>query len=515
MKNKKMLSALLALSLMASTAVPAFATETEKAALTPADASATQAVSGNKGTTSVILNLEEGEKPEESIMVADIPVILPIIMDLQGNITVPTNAKIANKNTTPIRVTEIKATPASGWSVVDYGDTEFGEDDVDKKQLALALRGDELTSGGSFDLTENNWDIESEEALDLEMGAKLPRQTELQNMEIAKMSFSVRMIWELTLTQKNRALSGYTGDEAESLVIPRYVSGNGENGTYEDYTYTMKTIAGSSFENCTNLASVEIPDTVETIGARAFAGCTSLTSVTIPASVTTIGSQAFADCTALTSLTIPGSVTSIASDAFGGCSNLTTISVDAFENSIPGAGWGVASSCVKWAGYEDETNYTLNDIGLATKYFKVQQNNTSIFPGYNTSVYTVPEYFVADAADAKNCGLTAGRKYYIKRLGPSAFSWFQETTPEKKAPWYQSRLDKLCWDMPYVEWIDAKTFYPFGGAGCGYGLQHVSGLFTYSWTSGTYIMAKVNSKANSCGTGWQNGNARTTVNVCY
>ena len=54
-----------------------------------------------------------------------------------------------------------------------------------------------------------------------------------------------------------------------------------------------------TFQNCTSLTSVTIPDSVTSIGNTAFLGCTSLTSITIPDSVTSIGEYAFYECNSL------------------------------------------------------------------------------------------------------------------------------------------------------------------------------------------------------------------------
>ena len=81
-----------------------------------------------------------------------------------------------------------------------------------------------------------------------------------------------------------------------------------------------------AFMDCTNLTTVEIPDSV-TFLDYAFMNCTSLTSIDIPDSVTSIAG-AFYGCTALTSVEIPETVTDINS-AFSGCTGITSINVPA------------------------------------------------------------------------------------------------------------------------------------------------------------------------------------------
>ena len=97
-----------------------------------------------------------------------------------------------------------------------------------------------------------------------------------------------------------------------------------------------------AFRNCSDLASITIPDSVTSIGYSVFSGCSGLTSITIPDSVTSIGDWAFFGCSGLKSITIPDSVTSIGEYAFSGCSGLKRVSI---PDGVTSIGWGVFSGC--------------------------------------------------------------------------------------------------------------------------------------------------------------------------
>ena len=108
----------------------------------------------------------------------------------------------------------------------------------------------------------------------------------------------------------------YTG----SIIIPKTL-------VYEDVLYNVTSIGGQAFRYCSDLTSIEIPNSITSIGDYAFSGCTGLTSVEIPNSVISIGLQAFYGCTGLTSMEIPSSVISIGRLAFAACTGLTSIVV--------------------------------------------------------------------------------------------------------------------------------------------------------------------------------------------
>ncbi len=85
----------------------------------------------------------------------------------------------------------------------------------------------------------------------------------------------------------------------------------------------VTSIGGYAFYGCSNLVSIDVPDTVNYFGAHAFDGCSSVGSVAIPDGTTVIGSSAFRGCSSLASAAIPGSVSSLGTYAFYGCSGMT------------------------------------------------------------------------------------------------------------------------------------------------------------------------------------------------
>ena len=169
---------------------------------------------------------------------------------------------------------------------------------------------------------------------------------------------------------------------SSNIVIP-------ESFVFSGKTYTVTSIGESAFYDCSNLASITIPNSVTSIGDDAFRYCSNLTSITIPNSVTSIGRYAFEwtawydnqpdgmiyinkvaykykgtmpdntiieiqdgtisiagvafdGCSGLTSVIIPNSVTCIGSHAFLGCSGLASISI---PNSVTSIGSHAFSGC--------------------------------------------------------------------------------------------------------------------------------------------------------------------------
>lgn len=122
-----------------------------------------------------------------------------------------------------------------------------------------------------------------------------------------------------TCMTKEAAFTSTSGNNVSGNLIIPAIAYNDDNG------YTVTTIGFGSFNGCSGLTSVEIPNTVIDIEDYAFRNCTGLTSFTIPDSVTNIGSSAFRYCSGLTSIIIPSAVSSIDAYAFGGCTGLKSV----------------------------------------------------------------------------------------------------------------------------------------------------------------------------------------------
>ena len=123
----------------------------------------------------------------------------------------------------------------------------------------------------------------------------------------------------LTSSQGNIAMVVAGGDYRGGITIPATV----ENG---GITYTVTSIKGYAFAECSSLTSVDIPNGVTSIEYRAFMGC-GLTSIDIPDGVVSIGESAFYGCFSLESVTLGSGLETIGEYAFMSCINLKSINI--------------------------------------------------------------------------------------------------------------------------------------------------------------------------------------------
>lgn len=150
-----------------SAVVPAMASE-----LHVTDDNWNESKSGYIGESDVTLEVvDEGGGEDPVIFSAYVPSTLPIVMDLSGKITVPTNAVIRNGvETKDIKVSAINVTAANGWSLASFDGVAGLADD--QKAIGMKLNSDAMAENGQVALTDGNWVIAKTEG-DPEKG-KLP-----------------------------------------------------------------------------------------------------------------------------------------------------------------------------------------------------------------------------------------------------------------------------------------------------------------------------------------------------
>lgn len=88
---------------------------------------------------------------------------------------------------------------------------------------------------------------------------------------------------------------------------------------------TLISLEYGALAYCSALESLYLPSSLKIIGIASFVGCTNLRHLTAPQGLTTIEDSAFIHCSGLVSLTLPKSLQYIGAYAFKDCSALSTI----------------------------------------------------------------------------------------------------------------------------------------------------------------------------------------------
>ena len=225
--------------------------------------------------------------------------------------------------------------------------------------------------------------------------------------------------------------------------------------TYNSVIYSVKSIGGYAFYECTGLTSVTIPNSVTSIGDRAFEGCTGLTSIivesgntiydsrqncnaiietatntlivgsantvipdnvtsigdfavygcgltgelVIPNSVTSIGREAFSCCSGLTSVTIGNSVTSIVNQAFYHCTGLTSVTIEAETPPTLGYqtfGWGTNCPFYVPCGTLDTYKTAWSDYASRIKYAPLPYKISTQAENGSISITSMENYTICD-----------------------------------------------------------------------------------------------------------------------
>lgn len=198
--------------------------------------------------------------------------------------------------------------------------------------------------------------------------------------------------------------SGYYGTKITTLVCPKLTS-----------------LGQMAFRICTSLTSVNFTgSTFTTIDNYTFDGCTNLTLVTLPNTCTTINREAFRRCTNLNSINL-SNVTTLGNFAFADCTSLTSVDVSNVEN--------YGTKALNWSGITRLTLLKLTEIGVEA---------------FNDSQFTYLEF----GPNLISIGIGA---FWDSRSLTTLV--FRSTTPPTFSD--TNRSDKFL----YGSWMDACTIY--------------------------------------------------------
>ena len=164
------------------------------------------------------------------------------------------------------------------------------------------------------------------------------------------------------------------------------------------------------YANRTSIKTVVIQSGVMNIGNRAFHDCSNLDSIDIPNTVTIIGRQAFFNCTNFLSVIIPNSVTEIEGEAFKNCINLRTVIIDEGNATLNFSRYDAGYYDYKYDWFENCPIQTLN---LRRQY---SYNGGVLFSGNSylqtltigRNVTQIESYAFADCGSLSNVILEDG-----------------------------------------------------------------------------------------------------------
>ena len=188
------------------------------------------------------------------------------------------------------------------------------------------------------------------------------------------------------------AFSGEAG--LQEIVIPASVVEVGRNlwnetgggGAFQNCTAltsvvfegdNLSKINLNTFNGCSALSSIELPESLEKIEYNAFDDCSALKSIVIPDKVTYIGEGAFNYCTGLQEAYIGDGVTEIAAKAFAECTALKTVVIGKSIQRIGDQAFNTRSS---WDQMTLQKITVLFD-GIASGSFPVLESGSrGVFP---------------------------------------------------------------------------------------------------------------------------------------
>ena len=174
MKMKKIATLAMALAMAATmSAIPAFAAETEQTTEKAANQVWNVDNKLNAGQSKVTLEIQKAE----DVLIATVPIELPIVVNSKGEVTVPTDAKIINNSDKKIKVTDVgisRTENSEKWGgSFGFGSYESAVNNPTNNLIGIQLNGDSwngYTSSAKFAMKDaSKWYINADSSLQLNM----------------------------------------------------------------------------------------------------------------------------------------------------------------------------------------------------------------------------------------------------------------------------------------------------------------------------------------------------------